>query len=361
MKTISLRLGIKLREHYKIFIGKNLLKKIPKMLPAGIEPSTVAIVCDSKTSKLFGTKLLKSFQRRGFDSFVVKFPVGESHKNISTVEKIANSLLEKNADRNSLIVALGGGVVGDVAGFVAATYMRGVPYVQVPTTLLAMVDSSVGGKTAVDLPEGKNCIGAFYQPRAVYIDLSMLKTLPEREIRNGLAECVKTAVIADGKLFSFIEKNIKKIKSLRPAAMEHLVYKCCKIKARVVSKDERESNLRKILNYGHTVGHALEASTNYKKYSHGEAVALGMYYEAQLSHMPLNDIVRQNRLLFDFGLIKDLPKFSIEKILELMKHDKKALHGEINFALPKKIGKMYSAGGIYGLPVPVSEIRSVLE
>ena len=245
-------------------------------------------------------------------------------------------------ERGSSIAALGGGVVGDMAGFAAATYLRGIPYIQVPTTLLAQVDSSVGGKTGINHPAGKNLIGAFYQPSLVYIDLKVLETLPRRELVAGLAEVVKYGVIADEGLFVYIEEEIEKILELSMDSLNHIVKRSCQIKAEIVEVDEREAGKRSILNYGHTLGHALEAITDFKTYRHGEAIAIGMVYAARLAHrMRLCDtsvVERQRNLLKKIGLPVSIPKVDIDRLLVTMQIDKKVQDRRIRFVLPEKIG-----------------------
>lgn len=271
---------------------------------------------------------------------------GESAKNLSTVEKVARSLVKAGADRRSLLIAVGGGVTGDVAGFVAASYLRGVALVQIPTTVVAQVDSSIGGKTGVNLPEGKNLLGAFYPPRLVLVDPDVLKTLPEREFRGGLAEVIKYGVIADAKLFAFLEQNIAAILKRDAAALAHIIRRSIEIKAQVVSRDEKESGLRETLNFGHTFGHALESATHYKRFQHGEAVAWGMMCAALLGHeaidTPPDAMSRIVALTRRIGPLPQWPKVQPQRLLEFMRADKKARAGKLRFVLAPRIGRAAS-------------------
>jgi len=279
------------------------------------------------------------------------FDDAEAAKNLHTVEKVARDLVRAGADRHAVLVAVGGGVVGDVSGFVAASYLRGVALVQVPTTLVAQVDSAVGGKTGVNLAEGKNLIGAFYPPRLVLADPEALATLPEREFRGGLAEVIKYGVIADAKLFAFLEKRMDEILGRDARALEHVIRRSIEIKARVVSKDERESGLREILNFGHTFGHALEAITQYRRYQHGEAVAWGMMCAALLGHevaeMPAEAVSRIVALVRRIGPLPPWPQAKPEEILQAMHADKKAREGKLRFVLSRRIGQ---AGTVEKIP-----------
>jgi 3-dehydroquinate synthase len=283
----------------------------------------------------------------------------ESGKNLSTVEKLSRSLVRAGIDRHSLIIAVGGGVVGDVAGFAASTCQRGVSLVQIPTTLISQVDSAVGGKTGVNLPEGKNLVGTFYPARLVLVDSAMLKPLPERQYRGGLAEAIKYGVIADAKLFAYLEKNFAAVLRRDPAALAHIVPRCLEIKAHVVSRDERESGLREILNFGHTFGHALETVTNYRTYQHGEAVAWGMMAAALLGHeiglTPADEVSRIVSLVRRMGPLPPWPKVPPKKLIAAMHSDKKTRAGKLRFVLTPKIGKAESHEN-----VPMETIERVL-
>ena len=271
------------------------------------------------------------------------FDDGETAKNLKSVEGIARSLVKAGADRNAVVIAVGGGVVGDVAGFAAASYLRGVALVHVPTTLVAQTDSAIGGKTGVNLPEGKNLVGAFYPPRMVVVDTNVLKTLPQREFCGGLAEVIKYGVIADAKLFAFLEKNVEKLLARDSLALGHVIARSVEIKAEVVGKDERESGLREILNFGHTFGHALESATGYKKYQHGEAVAWGMMaavlYGHEIQITPAADASRIISLIRRMGKLPAWPEMAAKKLIELMGSDKKTRNGKLRFVLTPGIGK----------------------
>jgi 3-dehydroquinate synthase len=274
------------------------------------------------------------------------FDDAESAKNLQSVELLTRKLVRAGADRGTVIVAVGGGVVGDVAGFVAASYLRGVALVQVPTTVVAQVDSAVGGKTGVNLPEGKNLVGAFYPPRLVLVDPEVLASLPEREFRGGLAEVIKYGVIADAKLFASLEKNFDAILRRDRDGLRHVIERSIHIKADVVGKDERESGLREILNFGHTFGHALESVTRYKRYQHGEAVAWGMMCAAMLGHeqgvTAPEDVARIVSLVRRMGTLPAWPSASAKELVKAMRSDKKTRGGKLRFVLAKRIGQAAS-------------------
>ena len=287
------------------------------------------------------------------------FDDAEAAKNLHTVESLARALTRAGADRKSLLVAIGGGVVGDVAGFVAASYLRGIALVQIPTTVVAQVDSSIGGKTGVNLPEGKNLVGAFYPPRLVITDPELLRTLPEREFRGGLAEVIKHAIIADKKMFEYLEKNLDQVKRRDRNALDELIPRNVRIKADVVSRDERESGLREILNFGHTFAHALESVTKYRRYQHGEAVAWGMMAAALLGHevgvTPADDVSRIVALVRRMGPLPPWPRVSAATLIEAMRSDKKARGGKLRFVLVPRVGK----AGSYD-SVPMNAVIRVL-
>ena len=283
----------------------------------------------------------------------------ESAKNLSTVEELSRSLIRAGIDRHSLIIAVGGGVVGDVAGFAASACLRGVALVQIPTTLIAQVDSAVGGKTGVNLPEGKNLVGTFYPARLVLVDSAMLKPLPERQYRSGLAEVIKYGVIADAKLFAYMEENFDAVLRRDPAALAYIITGSLEIKAHVVSRDERESGLREILNFGHTFGHALETITNYRIFQHGEAVAWGMMAAALLGHeiglTPADEVSRIVSLIRRMGPLPPWPRVSPKTLIAAMHADKKARAGKLRFVLVPKIGKAESRDNI-----PIETLERVL-
>lgn len=300
----------------------------------------LAIITDDKVKRLYANKLKRTLEKNGIQSEIFSFPNGEKSKQLSTIERIAEEMIEKQFDRSSKIVALGGGVVGDMAGLLASIYMRGIPYIQIPTTLLAMVDSSIGGKTGVDLKSGKNLLGTFYQPEKTLIDIAYLKTLPIKQIRNGLAEVIKCAVIKDEKLFEYIEENFEKILKLNEVETTYIIKKSIKIKSEIVKKDEKEKGERMILNYGHTYGHAIERLSNYTLL-HGYAVSLGMVIANKLAVkkeiLTYEDAKRIRVLLKKVGL----PTVMINKpTFKDLLSDKKKIGDTISFILPEKIGKV---------------------
>ncbi len=346
---------------YDILIDNGLFDSLAEELKKSPLANAYAIISDSVIGKIYGKKLLKNLQSKNIHAHLTTFQAGEKSKNRKTKEKIEDEMLKLALGRDTCIIALGGGVVGDLAGFVAATYMRGIPYIQVPTTLLAMVDSSIGGKVGVDTRQSKNVIGAFYQPKKVIIDLNFLKTLPKNELANGLAEIIKHALIKDKDLFHFLEKNIDKILSYDLATLKYAIKKSCEIKASIVMQDEKEKGIRRILNYGHTIGHAIEAALNYK-ISHGNAIAIGMSYAAKLSaklgFLHEGSVIRQNNLLQYIGLSHRLShhKLKPKKILEHVQYDKKIINDKINFILLNSIGD-----ALVSDKVTLEEIKQILE
>lgn len=318
---------------YPIFIDfesiENLGEKIFNYTKAG----KILIIISQKVNKLYGEKL----NFKNSIKFVLKD--GENQKNFKNYEKILDFALKHKLERKDVIVAIGGGVVGDIAGFVAATYLRGVDFIQIPTTLLACVDSSVGGKVAINTNYGKNMVGAFYQPKAVFCNLNFLKTLDNRQFKTGLAEVLKYAFVNnDSYFFDFLTENTTKILSREDKILAEIVEMSLRVKADIVSKDEKEKGLRRILNFGHTYAHAIEKITNYKKYTHGEAVAIGMIFAINLAYK--KDLITEEykneavNLIEKYGLVKKMPKFDNKKILKLMQSDKKVEDGKINFILP---------------------------
>jgi 3-dehydroquinate synthase len=336
---------VKLAERtYPITIGRGLPGLLSLEDPEGLR---AMIVSDSTVDVLHGAACQQRLEARGMKCLRVVVPAGEATKSLQWVELLYAKAAEAGLDRSSLIVALGGGVVGDLAGFVAATYLRGVKFAQIPTTMLAMVDSSVGGKTGINLPQGKNLVGAFYQPVAVDADLDLLETLPEREYVSGLAEVVKYGVIWDAALFHLLEKHTGELLAREPALLERVVARCCEIKAEVVAIDEREIGPRAILNFGHTLGHALEKVDGYGRWLHGEAVALGMCYAAQLSVVAegfaAEDANRIKALLQKLGLpvACQIDRSSEWAMLrKAMGSDKKTLRNRPRFVLAKKLGSV---------------------
>lgn len=307
------------------------------------ERGKLFVITVSPVRKKWGKRLLASLSAAGFSSHLLEMPDGESHKQLHTVQMLAEKLVRLGADRNSVILAFGGGVVGDVAGMLASVYMRGVDFVQIPTTLLAQVDASIGGKTGVNLKFGKNLLGTFHQPRAVLTDPRVLSTLPEREYRAGLYEALKCAVIGNPELFRRFEDDKDKILKRDPASLEYVITESVKLKAEVVSADELESGLRRILNFGHTIGHALEAETGYRVLLHGEAVAYGMIAAANIALSTGKiDSVTAGRIADAVLGLGKLPKFSIRSrsLYKRLVSDKKTRDGVIHFVLPVAIGKV---------------------
>jgi 3-dehydroquinate synthase len=358
MDKIRVELGDR---SYDISIGSNIIGRIGDNLKSfGLSPK-ISIVSNPTVFSLYGKRVSDSIKKAGFDVITVIIPDGEEYKDLLWVQHIYDELLKHKLDRLSALVALGGGVIGDITGFAASTYMRGISYIQIPTTFLAQVDSSVGGKTGVNHKLGKNMIGTFWQPRLVWIDVETLKTLPRRELLAGFAEVIKYGVILDEGLFDFIETNREKILSLESNSLIHIIKRSCEIKAEIVSKDERESGLRSILNYGHTIGHAIETVTEYKRYLHGEAVAIGMYLEARLSQMldliNRKQVFRIKDLIDSYGLPSEVPAdLDINRIFSSIQLDKKVVAGELKFILPEKIGKVRIYKGI-----TEESIREVLQ
>ncbi len=339
MKRITVKTGVP----YEIIIEGGFLSEVPQDLKHLNLGYRYAVISDSNVADILGLDLVRLMKEVGLVADLFIFPAGESSKNIGVVADLARRMIRAGYDRKAAIVALGGGVTGDLAGFLASIYMRGIPYIQIPTSLLAQVDSSVGGKTGVDLPEGKNLLGTFYQPRKVYIDYGVLATLPFEHFKNGLAEVVKYGCILSPELFFFLEENAEDILHYDDKALEYIIYKSCHIKADVVSKDEREGGLRRILNFGHTIGHAIEAASNYEML-HGFCVATGMVAAARISEAlgitNRDVVVRIESLLQRFGLPTSLPKeISIEEVLSFLKADKKVWRGRLVFVLLQDIGR----------------------
>ncbi len=330
---------------YDIVIERGALASLGARCRALGLKGVAAVVSNPTVAALYGTVVQESLAVAGFTVAQIEIPDGEEFKNSSTLNQLYDDLLAAGVDRGSFVVALGGGVVGDVAGYAAATWMRGVPFVQVPTTLLAQVDSSVGGKTGIDHPKGKNLIGAFYQPRLVLIDVDTLATLDQRQFRAGLAEVIKYGVAIDHTFFEFMESNSAAILAMEPDVLEEIVLRSCQLKAQVVELDEKESGLRAILNYGHTLGHAFEALSGYRGLVHGEAVAIGMVLAARISAAEglcsQEDIARIAALITRCGLPFEIPHYDRQQLLDAVAADKKSKSGNITFICNKGIG-MYA-------------------
>ena len=332
---------------YDIEIGHRILADAGARILGRIDGLRRAVVIsDDNVAPLYADTLVASLDATGVNTTLLTIPAGEPSKSIEQATEIWNQLLSERIDRQTTIIALGGGVVGDLAGFIAATFMRGLKFVQIPTTLLATVDSSVGGKVGINLPGGKNIVGAFWQPQYVLIDLSLLDSLPARQGRAGMAEVIKYGVIADAGFFDYLEKHVEKIRAHDPQTLKHVVSTCCQIKADVVEEDEREtSGRRAILNYGHTFGHAVESATKYEKYLHGEAITMGMTCAANLSvnlgRIDTEMADRQSALFRQFELPVELDAaLDSQELLELMRRDKKAEQGNIRLVLPTKMGQV---------------------
>jgi 3-dehydroquinate synthase len=342
---------------YEIVIGSGVIQDaaVWRGLPRA---TTALIVSNPVVAGLYGERLAKALTRNYERVLTLELPDGEAHKDWASLNLIFDRLLGAQCDRKTVLFALGGGVVGDMTGFAAACFMRGVPFVQVPTTLLAQVDSSVGGKTAINHPLGKNMIGAFYQPERVICDLDTLATLPGRELSAGLAEVIKYGPIADAVFLDWIESNLERLLARDPRALAHAVQRSCELKAAVVAADERESGLRAILNFGHTVGHAIEAGLGYGQWLHGEAVGCGMVMASDLSArmglMPAAFVERMRTLCSRAGLPLRAPDLGVERYVELMRGDKKSEGGEIRFVLIESLGRATL------VPVPEALLRETL-
>jgi 3-dehydroquinate synthase len=358
MRVVKVPLGDR---SYSILIGPGLLARLGTECQQLKLDRRCAVLSDRNVASHYGKEIERTLQTSGFDPVLVTVPAGETAKGLRTAQICYDTLAAHRLERRSFLVALGGGVVGDLAGFVAATYLRGIPFVQVPTTLLAQVDSSVGGKVGVNLKAGKNLVGAFYQPRLVLCDLKTLGTLPARELRAGLAEVIKYGIIYDAALFSRLERELPKLLELEPEPLADVIARCCEIKAEVVSQDEKEGGLRAILNFGHTIGHAIENSIGYGKYLHGEAISIGQVAAAELSQklggLSRGDVRRIRELFQRAGLPTriTLRVGQREKFFAAMALDKKVSKGEIQFVLAEEIGKVSG-----GQKVPRALIEQVL-
>ncbi|MGA2801340.1 MAG: 3-dehydroquinate synthase [Verrucomicrobiota bacterium] len=359
MRTVSVQLG---NRSYSIKIGAGLLDRLGSGCARLKLGARCAIITDTDVGRRFAKPAFNSLARAGFSPALIVVPAGETSKSLRTVQSCYDQLAVHRIERKSFVVALGGGVVGDLAGFVAATYLRGIAFVQVPTTLLAQVDSSVGGKVGVNLKAGKNLVGAFYQPRLVLCDLDALKTLPDREFRTGLAEVIKYGIIYDAKLFAQLERDLPKLLKREPKSLASIIARCCEIKAEVVSKDETEGGLRAILNFGHTIGHAIEAVLNYGGFLHGEAISIGQVTAAKISNrvfnLPKRDVRRIENLFQRAGLPTRIKLNSVQrkKLFAVMRLDKKVSDGEIKFVLAKRIGEV-----LWGRRVPEVFVREALD
>ncbi len=348
MKTIKVRLQ---NNSYNIMIGSGILPQLGAKLKSLRVGCGAVVISNSHIRGLFGQKLVLGLKKQGFSVKFFDVPDSERSKSLKTAFELLEKIAAYDTRKEIFVVALGGGVVGDLAGFVAAIYKRGVPYIQIPTTFLGQIDSAIGGKTAVDLSVGKNLAGAFHQPKLVYSDIACLQTLPARQIRNGLSEAVKYGVIQDKKLFEFIESHVSEIFSLDTSVISEIVLRCSKIKARIVACDEKETKgIRTILNFGHTVGHAIEAAGGFRAYQHGEAIALGMRVASrlacQLGLLRKDEAARLENLLTALGLPAKIRGVSLKSVLSLMMHDKKFKSGKTRFVLPTAIGAVRVVEGV---------------
>jgi 3-dehydroquinate synthase len=343
MEEIRVSLGDR---SYPIVIGTGWLPKVGERVREAVGRKAIraAVVSDSRVAPLYVPKVSIGLRNSGFTVAEIQIPEGEQHKNLAWLALLYDRLIEAQIDRSSPVVAVGGGVVGDLAGFAAATVLRGVPIVQVPTTLLAQVDAAIGGKTAINHAAGKNLIGAFHQPRLVAIDVETLRTLPRREYVAGLAEVVKYGAILDARLFEQLEENVDGLLRQDPELLVGIVSRCCRLKADVVEADEKEGGYRAVLNFGHTIGHAIETLTEYRRLLHGEAVGIGMMCAARLSRaaasLPRTDVDRVERLLGSLGVPTQVPPdLRREQIALAIEADKKASGGKITFVCLEAIGK----------------------
>ena len=358
MRIVTVPLG---NRSYPIKIDSGLLARLGTECAELNLGARCAVISDSTVARRYAKPALTALAKAGFDPVLIRFPAGETAKSLRNVQSCYDHLSAHRLERKSFIVALGGGVVGDLAGFVAATYLRGIPFVQVPTTLLAQVDSSVGGKVGVNLKAGKNLVGSFHQPKLVLCDLDTLNTLPRREYRAGLAEVIKYGIIYDADLFAQLESELPALLERNPDVLQSVIARCCEIKADVVGQDETEAGLRAILNFGHTIGHALEAISRYGKFLHGEAISIGQVAAAQisaeLSGLSADDMVRIANLFRRAGLPITVPLNAArrQQLLQAMQLDKKVSAGEVRFVLAESIGKVR-----WGQQVPVELIDQCL-
>lgn len=341
VESVTVELG---ERSYPVLVGNALLDEVGARLATLGAGRQVAVITNPTVGGLYLGRVATALQAAGFHNASIEIPDGEEHKNLAWLAFIYDRLLEAHIDRTSAVLALGGGVIGDLAGFAAATFLRGVPLVQLPTTLLAQVDSSVGGKTAINHPAGKNLIGTFYQPRLVLADVTTLSTLPRRELAAGLVEVIKYGAILDAELFAQIEADLERILSVDTELLRPIIRRCCALKAAVVQRDERESDYRSILNFGHTLGHAIESLTEYKRYLHGEAVAVGMAFAARISRARghCNDETQHRvvELLKRVGLPTDVPRELLGANLALaIESDKKVAGGKVKFVCIESLGR----------------------
>lgn len=354
--TISMNVCIPstIASSYPIWIGSNLLENISLWMPK--HGGTVVIITDTEVQKHYATSLENVLNQAGYKTHLYAFSAGESSKNIHTKSQLEEKMLLQGCDRDTLVLSVGGGVVGDLAGFIAATYMRGIPYIQIPTTLLAMLDSSVGGKTGIDTPQGKNLIGAFWQPKAVISDITCLQTLPKKHLINGLIEAIKIGLTSDAEGLRDLEQNLNAMLNLEEAVLIRLIQRAVQLKANIVQQDEREQHQRVILNFGHTIGHALEQLTDYQLL-HGYAVALGILVESKIAQcMGMLDEHHYQyikALLLRLHISTDeLKKFDVNEVIKRTQLDKKNQSGRVRYVLLNGLGSVFEENNHFAHPVP---------
>ena len=350
-------------EGYDIRIDGGLLARLPELLRVRARAHRYVVIADDRVAALYGGEVVERLNGAGLAAELLTFPAGEANKNRASWARLSDEMFALGCGRDTVVLALGGGVTGDLAGFVAGTFMRGVPLVQLPTSLLAMIDSSVGGKTGVDTPAGKNLIGVFLQPRLVAADTDVLATLPPEELRAGLVEAVKHGAIADAEYFSFIERELDAILALRRDAVEWLVTRSVQIKADVVARDEKEGGPRKTLNFGHTIGHAVEALSGFELL-HGEAIAVGMVYEAAVGErlgITREGTAERLRALLDrMRMPTTIPAtMPIDEVVAATRSDKKAREGRVEYSLIEEIGRAHPAAGRWSIAVDDAAVRRV--
>lgn len=341
MAEVKVELG---QNSYDIYIGPGIIDRFGDLIRDKKFSRRALIITDKQVGSLYGNRVVDIVRQAGFEAEIAAVETGEDSKAAETAMQLYTKAILQGLDRKSPVIALGGGVIGDLAGFIAATYLRGVPFVQIPTTLLSQVDSSVGGKVAINHELGKNLIGAFYQPQFVLVDTDMLSTLPDREVRAGLAEVIKYGVISDKRFFDFLDNNQAKIMDKDQNALVEIIRSSCRIKADIVGQDERESGIRIILNFGHTIAHAIEASTGFGRYNHGEAVAIGMHGAMLVSHQlglcSRDAVDAVKNLLVRYGLPVTAPGCQVADLISFINRDKKVIGGKINWVLVSEIGKV---------------------
>ena len=356
MKVVFIDLG---ERSYPVYIGRDMadLGRIAREFDLG---EKILAISSRSIASLYGRKVRDVLTSCGFQVSLARVPDGEKYKTLSRAAKLYEECAEEKLERNSTILALGGGVIGDLAGFVACTYLRGINLIHLPTTLLAQVDASIGGKVGVDLPQGKNLVGSFHQPCFVYIDLKLLTTLPQAQIKEGLAEIIKYGVIEDKDLFLYLEENLEKIRTLSLHCLEYVITRCVEIKAAVVQEDEREKReKRQVLNFGHTIGHAIESATGYGRYSHGEAVAVGMIGAARIANkmgfLTEDSLLRLGNLVRRADLPTRVEEVNGDKLWNALYLDKKIREKKLHFVLPRKIGEVFLTD-----KVPLALIRETV-